>query len=184
MNIILPKYTVRPSRRARNLRLSVTRSQEVIVTVPNRFVSEVMIRHFVDKHREWIHRQVKRMEKYTDMITLPNTRADYLEKKNKVIELLKGRVEFFAGLYGFKYGRISVRNQSSIWGSCSRRGNLQFNYKIYYLSQKLRDYIVVHEICHLREHNHGVRFWALVSKVFPNHKELRKQLRKYLLSEG
>lgn len=184
MNIELPKYTVRPSRRARNLRLSVTRSQEVIVTVPYRFVSEVMIRYFVDKHREWIFRQVKRMEKYKDKITLPNTRADYLEKKNIVIELLKDRVEFFARLYGLKYGRISIRNQSSIWGSCSRRGNLQFNYKIYYLTGELRDYIIVHELCHLKEHNHGERFWALVSKVFPDHKDIRKQLRKYLLSEG
>lgn len=184
MRFDMPEYTVRRSKRSRSLRLTVSRQREIMVSAPERYVSDAVIEQFVVKHRRWIEKQLKRMEKYKDMVSLPNGQRDFLEKKLQVLVLLRERVDFFAKLYGVKYGRISVRNQSSIWGSCSRSGNLQFNYKIYYLTSQLRDYIIVHELCHTKEHNHGARFWALVERTFPNHKVFRKQLRKYLLSEG
>lgn len=180
----LPDYIVRRSRRSRTMRLIVTKKREVVVTVPLRGVTGRLVREFVSAHREWIKRQLMRMEKYKDLIPLPNSKKDYLEKKTEISRLLRERVEFFTKLYGFNYARISVRNQSSIWGSCSRRGNLQFNYKIYYLPVILRDYIVVHEVCHLREPNHSERFWSLVARSVPEHKEMRKRLRKYMLREG
>lgn len=184
MRLDIPDYTVRRTKRSRNLRLIVTRKREVIISAPERYISDTVIAQFVAKHSRWIEKQLKRMDKYKDMIPLPNGHKDYLEKKSIVYEFLNDRLDFFAKLYGVKYGRVSVRSQRSIWGSCSRSGSLQFNYKIYYLNLQLRDYIIVHELCHIKEHNHGARFWGLVERTFPYHKKLRKQLRKYLLSEG
>ena len=60
---------------------------------------------------------------------------------------------------------------------------MQFNYKLIRLPQTALDYVVVHELCHLKEHNHGVKFWKLVEKVVPDYKEIRKSLRQYVMNE-
>lgn len=88
------------------------------------------------------------------------------------------RVAHFNSFYGFSVGRISIRDTKTRWGSCSKRGNLNFNYKILFLPAHLADYIVVHELCHLQEFNHSQNFWALVAKIFPNHKAMRAELKK------
>jgi predicted metal-dependent hydrolase len=79
---------------------------------------------------------------------------------------------------------IRIRNQTSLWGSCTRTGNLQFNYKLVYLPKRSVDYIVVHELCHLKEHNHSQRFWKLVEKMIPDYKQIRRSLRQYVMQEG
>lgn len=84
--------------------------------------------------------------------------------------------------YDFSYRRISIRNQKSRWGSCSKRGNLNFNYRIALLPPHLADYIIVHELMHLQELNHSPKFWNLVAHVIPNHRECRKELREMRVS--
>ena len=84
-------------------------------------------------------------------------------------------------MYGVKCGRVAMRNQKTRWGSCSKEGNLNFNYKIAFLPPELADYLIVHELCHLKEMNHLPRFWALVEQTIPNHKALRKEMRRYHL---
>ena len=76
-------------------------------------------------------------------------RNHYLKHKNQALELVIARVNFFNNIYKFNFNKINIRNQKTRWGSCSTRGNLNFNYKILFLSEKARDYIIVHEICHL-----------------------------------
>jgi predicted metal-dependent hydrolase len=83
----------------------------------------------------------------------------------------------YGELHGIKVGKIAIRNQKSRWGSCSKKGNLNFNYKLVFLSPELRDYVIVHEICHIKEFNHGEGFWSLVAEAVPDHRELRKQLK-------
>jgi hypothetical protein len=94
---------------------------------------------------------------------------------------VRERVEHFMAHYGpyhgITIGKIAIRNQKSRWGSCSKKGNLNFNYKLAFLSPEVRDYIIVHEICHIKEFNHGKDFWALVGEMMPEYKALRKQLR-------
>ncbi len=106
-------------------------------------------------------------------------RIEYLKYKEVARELVRKKVEEFAGVYGFKFGKISVRNQRTRWGSCSRKGNLNFNYKIALLPARLADYIVVHELCHLGEFNHSQKFWDLVAKTMPDYLALRAELRKH-----
>lgn len=103
---------------------------------------------------------------------------DYLLNKEKARVLISSRLVFFAQRYNVSYGRVSIRDQKTRWGSCSQKANLNFNYRLIHLPDDLRDYIIVHELCHLIELNHGENFWRLVAQTFPNHRELRQRLRK------
>lgn len=102
---------------------------------------------------------------------------NYLKYKNSAALLAKERLEYFNQFYNYKYGRVVIRNQKTRWGSCSRKGNLNFNYKIALLPSKSADYIIIHELCHLGEFNHSQRFWDLVAETFPDYKEVRHSLR-------
>ncbi len=107
---------------------------------------------------------------------------NYLENKDKALQIVKDRIEYFNMFYNYKWNRIVIRNQKTRWGSCSKKGNLNFNYKIALLPQKSSDYIIVHELCHLGEFNHSRKFWDLVAKTVPGYKEIRKNLRKNQLT--
>lgn len=111
--------------------------------------------------------------------TVFNTRSrkQYLEHKEAARTLIEERVRHFNFHYKLPVGKIAIRNQKSRWGSCSRKGNLNFNYKLLSLSPEERDYVIVHEICHIKEFNHGRGFWALVGETVPNYRELRKNLK-------
>ncbi len=102
----------------------------------------------------------------------------FAEHKEKALALVQNRIEYFNNIYGFKYHKISIKNQRTLWGSCSRKGNLNFNYKIALLPPQSADYIIVHELCHLQEFNHSRKFWDLVVKAIPAYREVRKTLRK------
>lgn len=78
--------------------------------------------------------------------------------------------------YNFTYHRVAIRDQKSRWGSCSKKGNLNFNYRLMFLPEPLIDAVIVHELCHLEEFNHGKKFWELVARTIPDHKERRAQL--------
>jgi len=112
------------------------------------------------------------------MKVLKFSRRHYLKHKEEARELILKRVEYFSSMYGFKYNRVSIKNQKTRWGSCSRKGNLNFNYKISFLHPAMRDYIIVHELCHLKELNHSRKFWALVEDIIPDYFETRRELKK------
>lgn len=95
----------------------------------------------------------------------------YLKHKEAARALVLERLAHFNQYYGFCYGRVSIKAQRRCWGSCSSLSNLNFNYRILFLPPDLQDYIVVHELCHLEELNHGPAFWALVEKTIPDYKQ-------------
>lgn len=106
------------------------------------------------------------------------SRRQYFAHKENTRAIVHERVSHFNAHYQVPIKKIAIRNQKSRWGSCSRNGNLNFNYKVALLPPELRDYIIVHEICHLKEFNHGKGFWDLVAQTVPDHREVRKELRK------
>ena len=106
------------------------------------------------------------------------TRKHYLKHKEAARALVHERAAYFADAHGFSYKRIAIRNTRRSWGSCSEHGNLNFNYKIVFLPRALADYLIVHELCHLREFNHSPAFWAHVEAIIPDHKEKRRLLKK------
>lgn len=101
----------------------------------------------------------------------------YKKYKENARSLLKERLEFFNTHYGLRYGRVAVKNHKSRWGSCSSKKNLNFNYRIIFLPPELRDYIVVHELCHVREFNHSKKFWSAMAETLPDCGILRARIR-------
>ena len=101
----------------------------------------------------------------------------YLEHKELARALTHARLEHFNQYYNLPYKRVAIKNQRRCWGSCSSLRNLNFNYKIYFLPPHLRDYIIVHELCHLVELNHGQEFWNLVAQQIPEYQKCVAELK-------
>ncbi len=101
----------------------------------------------------------------------------YLENKEAARELTLARLKHFNQHYQLTWKRVAIRNQRRCWGSCTSLKNLNFNYKILLLPPHLRDYIIVHEMCHLAHLNHGQSFWELVAEQVPEYKKCVAELR-------
>lgn len=93
------------------------------------------------------------------------------------------RVAYWADIIGVTYGRISIRQQKTRWGSCSGEGNLNFNCLLMQMPKEIIDYVIVHELCHRKQMNHSKLFWAEVAKILPDYKERRKALKEYRITE-
>lgn len=104
-------------------------------------------------------------------------RVKYAHYKERARVLIEAQVRKWIAVYGVTYGRVAIRDQKSRWGSCSRKGNLNFSYRLIFLPPELIEYVVVHEICHLREMNHSRRFWDLVAESVPDYRARRRELR-------
>ncbi len=174
-------YILKTSRRARHLRLAVYCSGELVVTKPW-YVGEKMVERFMVKKADWILKSLAKFKgiKNSDSLINKLLPGDFKKNKEKARQIITTRLEYFNNFYNFKYNRVSIRNQKTRWGSCSKRGNLNFNYRLIYLSGESLDYVVVHELCHLKEMNHSARFWRLVAEQIPGYKEVRKKI-KFLL---
>jgi len=94
---------------------------------------------------------------------------------------LPPRLKELADEHGFTYQRVTIKNNISNWGSCSAKGNINLNLRLVTLPQSLQDYVMLHELCHLREMNHGPRFHALLESLCPGHRTLEKELRQHKL---
>jgi hypothetical protein len=137
------------------------------------------IEGFILENAAWIDRAKLRMSKLKPGLLARRDRAEYLAKKEEARKLARSRLEYYNQAYGLRWNRISIKDQRTQWGSCSRKGNLNFNYKIALLPAELADYVIVHELCHLKQMNHSARYWALVSKTVPDWRERRKKLRRF-----
>jgi hypothetical protein len=124
--------------------------------------------------RRFVIRRVRR----TRRANRRGSNAQYLKYKEKTRILVENRISEFNKFYNYKINRIAIRNQRTRWGSCSKHGNLNFNYKLALIPEKLADYVIVHEICHLGEFNHSKNFWDLVEKTIPDYKTRREELMK------
>ena len=133
---------------------------------------------YVARSEEWIRRAKARFAALPKTSRVESGAMEYMRLKKAALDLVERRLSPFNAPCHFKHGSISVRNQSSRWGSCSRRGTLSFNYRLLFLPPHLADYVIVHELCHLREMNHSKRFWEIVAQAIPDYLERRKQLRK------
>lgn len=173
-------YKVKRSKRAKRMRLAVYCDGSVVVTLP-KSASANIIDNFLREKMSWVLGKIEFFKQFKNPILPKLGRKDYLKYKIQALELAKDRVNFFNNIYKFNFNKINIRNQRTRWGSCSTKGNLNFNYKILFLSEKARDYIVVHEMCHLKQFNHSRKFWNLVETSLPDYVETKKELRKNYL---
>lgn len=168
--------TIERRRRARSIRLRVRPEGALHVVAPV-FLRRGVIDDFVRMQHVWIVEQLARARDAQAHPVLQHSRAAYEAHRHRAYEFVMSRIVVLNAQYQFSYQKISIRNQRSRWGSCSKKGNLSFNYKIALLPSHLADYIIVHELCHLAELNHAPQFWKLVARTVPEHKKLRQELR-------
>lgn len=164
------------SRRARRLRVVIKPGGEMIVTKPA-FLDEAAVERFLRRKSHWIIDKIDYLRDFQESPLSKAGKQEYLKHKEAAMKLAEEKVRKLNGFYGFRVNRIVVRNQKTRWGSCSKNGNLSFNFRIALLPEYMVDYIVVHELCHLGQMNHSQKFWDLVSKTVPNYFAIRKELK-------
>ena len=141
-------------------------------------VSEESILFFLEGHRTWIEtRRGKLLERIESMPSGALSNEEIRKLADEAVQDIPKRVRHFAPLVGVSYGRITIRNQKTRWGSCSAKKNLNFNCLLMLTPPEVRDYVVVHELCHIREMNHSARFWAQVERVLPDYRVQVRWLR-------
>ncbi len=170
------EYTLKVSKRARRMRLAIYCDGAFVVTVP-RSMNEGLIEKFIIQKSQWILDKMDYFKSISgSMFKLK--KGDYLKHKEVALVIARERVEYFNKTYKYHFNKINIKNQKTRWGSCSRKGNLNFNYKIALLPSHFVDYIIVHELCHLGEFNHSKKFWSLVEKTIPGYLNIKKEIKQ------
>ena len=125
--------------------------------------------------------RLEELQKRKDRDPLTPEQHAYLEKlyRRKAAEYIPQRCAYYAEILGVSYGRISIREQKTRWGSCSAKKNLNFNWKLMLAPPDVLDYVVVHELCHLVHMDHSQAFWALVGSVLPDYRVRRRWLKEH-----
>ena len=162
------------------------RENRLVIRAPLR-VSNSEICAFIQRNREWIEAHLAKAKAREQV---KNTLRKLSEDELRTVadharQVIPERVAYYAGLMGVKYGRITIRNQRTRWGSCSSKGNLNFNCLLMLTPREVLDSVVVHELCHLKEMNHSKRFYGEVLRVFPDYRKWQKWLKEngeYLLA--
>ena len=161
--------------------IQVNADLTVTVRVP-RHTSRKDIERIISEKEPWIRKHIEQIrakkEAYEAMKTLHLTDEEIRELVDKARKYIPERVAYFAEHMGVTYGRITIRNQKTRWGSCSSKGNLNFNCLLMLTPAEIIDYVVVHELCHRKEMNHSGAFWNEVEKVLPDYREAVRWLKE------
>ena len=174
MDEFQPAYTVVRSSR-KTLSLEIRPDGTILVRAPKR-LSDRAIREFVASREGWLRAKLK---KYESRPAIPKLTGEELEGlKMRAKEYLPGRVALYAPRVGVSYGRITIRAQRSRWGSCSAQGNLNFNCLLMLAPGEVRDYVVVHELCHRKYMDHSPKFWSEVRRIMPDYERHRRWLKE------
>lgn len=173
------KCLISRHKRARYFRMTLRPDGWFRVTVPFS-VSKISWQGFICQRKDWMKNRMAELQekqnKHPDIwIADPE---HYKRHKETARQVITERLCWWNDHYRFSYGRVAIRSTFTRWGSCSSDGNLNFNYKIIFLPSELRDYVIVHELCHLKELNHSERFWQLVAETMPDYRRIRHQLRE------
>ena len=160
---------VRRSRRAKRWTVTVEWGEPATLTAPLS-MSDAEIERVLDQHHEWIAAQRRKQRRRLRLDPRAVSEADARQAARELISMI---AEEEARELGVTYERITIRDQRTRWGSCSTIGTLSFNWRLALAPFEVLDYVVVHELCHLREHNHSDRFWNLVELRRPNFQAAR-----------
>lgn len=166
----------------KTLGIEVTKEGKVLVRAPY-FLPLQEIEKIVKKKELWIMKKIleinqqkfDRQQSGTGEPTEERIRFLTAQARNEI----PGRVKYFAEQMQVSYGRICIRHQKTRWGSCSSKGNLNFNCMLMAMPKEIQDYVIVHELCHRKEMNHSEEFWKEVEAVLPDYRVRKKWLRDY-----
>ena len=171
------RYVYKRLRRAKSLTITVKPDASVMVTTPYFFPMN-FVEQALHKQADWVLAKILHFENTKAEVFADLGDREYQRYKQRARQFIVSRAEELNKIYNFDYHRISVRNQSTVWGSCSQNKNLNFNYKLYFLPGHLAEYVIAHELCHLNELNHSKKFWGLVAQAIPDYKLRIAELKK------
>ena len=164
---------IRRSNRVRGHRIVVRHGLPPELVVRPR-ATDAQIDEAIDFHRAWLERQLAKAAK--PRLGLERLRLTEEQGRREARERISLIAQSEARALGVEYTRITLRDQVSRWGSCSSAGALSFNWRLVLAPHDVLDYVVVHEVCHLVEHNHGERFWRLVERRRPTYRDSKRWL--------
>lgn len=167
-------YTVVRSRR-RTMALEITRDARVVVRAPLR-ISQREIDRFVAAHRDWIEVHLARRQQYLAQHPAP-TEEEIAALRQRAGEVLPGRVAHWAAIMGLHPTGVKITSARTRFGSCSARNSLCFSLYLMQYPPEAIDYVVVHELAHIRHRNHGPDFYAEVARYLPDYRERMRLLR-------
>lgn len=160
----------------KTMALEITTDLQIIIRAPY-WVSDHDIRHFAKEKEGWIQKHWDIM-KQRQNLTISFLSADDIKAlATKALKVIPEKVSVYAKKLNVSYGKITIRNQKTRWGSCSSKGNLNFNCLLMLVPEDIMDYVIIHELCHRKEMNHSKNFWKEVENILPDYKEKRKWLR-------
>lgn len=163
----------------KTLALYVRRDGRIEVRAPLR-TGKSYIDDFVMKKQGWIEStRSKLMERQTAKKVIRLTAEEEARYKKQAKEYLGMKCRYFSQIMGFHPGQVKINSAKTRWGSCNRKGSVNFTYRLLFVPEELIDYVVVHELAHLKEMNHSDRFWSVVAQTMPDYKARRKRLREY-----
>lgn len=167
---------IRSNRKTLSIEL---RPNEIIARAPMR-MKEKEILNFIESKKDWIDKHLTKLNERQKVLNdlKPYTKEEIKQFTAKAKLEIPKRVEHYAKIIGIDYNRITIRCQHTRWGSCSSKGNLNFNCLLVLLPDEIIDSIVVHELCHMKQMNHSARFYAEIDKVFPNYKQCHLWLKQ------
>jgi len=165
-------YQIHRSSR-RTIALQILPDGSIVVRCP-RQMEDAAIRAFVESRRDWLQKHLDRMPAPQPPLTDAELRSLALAAG----EDLSARLSRFAPLLGVTFGKVTIRAQKTRWGSCSSKGNLSFNCLLMLAPEHVRDYVAVHELCHLRQMDHSPAFWRLVERLLPDYAKSRQWLKE------
>lgn len=164
----------------KSLAIEVKKNLCIVVRAPI-FVSDREIQEFVEEKSAWIEKAIEKVKDRNEQEkSMPKFTAEEIHNlADKALKIIPKRVDYYAKIMDVSYGGITIRNQVSRWGSCSAKGNLNFNCLLMLCPTEVLDYVVVHELCHIKEMNHSKRFWSLVERFCPQYKQHKRWLKEY-----
>lgn len=166
--------------RRKTISIQIDEKLRITVRAPLR-MPDAAVQNFIKERSGWIEKHLQKMrDRQEEMRVEPGeilTVEQLRALAGEAVDYIPGRVSFYAQRIGVDYGRITIRNQKSRWGSCSGEGNLNFNCLLMLTPPEIIDYVVVHELCHRLEMNHSRYFWEEVERVMPDYKSRRKWLK-------
>ena len=179
-HMIKTEYDIIRSSR-KTLSLQMKPDGHLVVRAPHR-TSDRQIRQFVEHSSAWIqkHRElIEQRRRQEEMNPPPAITKETLERLRSLASgTIPPRVSYYANLMGVSYGRITIRAQKSRWGSCSAKGNLNFNCLLMLTPPEVQNYVIVHELCHRKQMNHSPAFWREVEQIMPEYRRHRLWLKK------
>lgn len=164
----------------KTLAIEIRPDMRVVVRAPEKIPQNEIIK-FVEEKQNWIKKHLVQMYFKAEEIKKQKkepalTNADIEKLCQKALSVIPDKVKYYAEIMGVTYGRITIRNQKTRWGSCSSKENLNFNCLLMLMPDKVLDYVVVHELCHLKQMNHSKKFWKEVERYMPDYKNYKKWL--------